>query len=267
MVEKGAVSRSVYKEYFLYGANVFTLIVLILFVILAQVICNASDIWVTYWTNNEEQRLRKDLNLTTVTTTVNPLESSTWDGDILTTLPSYVLNLNSTLVLNATNSTEPAEYQREQVLKADYTQNEYIYIYTIVIVLSVLLTTFRSMFFFKVCMNASKNLHNTMFSNVLEATMRFFDTNPSGRILNRFSKDIGSVDELLPSSMLDALQIFMVMLGILCMVFIVTPWMVGPAVILTALYILIRNVYLSTAQDIKRLEGISMSPQSVLLIN
>lgn len=32
-----------------------------------------------------------------------------------------------------------------------------------------------------------------MFNGVVSAKMRFFDTNPSGRILNRFSKDIGQV--------------------------------------------------------------------------
>lgn len=45
-------------------------------------------------------------------------------------------------------------------------------------------------------MRASKVLHNKMFSSILGATMRFFDTNPSGRILNRFSKDMGAIDEM-----------------------------------------------------------------------
>lgn len=200
--------------------------------------------------------------------TINPEDSDPTQSapteSILTTLLPDVTDLNFIEYANITNGTE---YLQEGLTY--YTQNEYIYIYTIFIVLTILLTTFRSIFFFKVCMNASKNLHNSMFSNVIQATMRFFDTNASGRILNRFSKDIGAVDELLPSSMLDALQIFMLMLGILCMVFIVTPWMVGPAVILSALYILIRNVYLATAQDVKRLEGISTSSIRVIyyLIN
>lgn len=48
-----------------------------------------------------------------------------------------------------------------------------------------------------------------MFSNILAATMRFFDTNPSGRILNRFSKDMGVVDEILPRMFLDSIQVYM----------------------------------------------------------
>lgn len=70
----------------------------------------------------------------------------------------------------------------------------------------------------RVCMNASKALHNKMFNCILRAPMKFFDTNPSGRILNRFSKDMGAVDEVLPKVVLETLQIFFIMLGILGMV-------------------------------------------------
>lgn len=37
-----------------------------------------------------------------------------------------------------------------------------------------------------------------MFNGIISTSMRFFDTNPSGRILNRFSKDMGATDEFLP---------------------------------------------------------------------
>lgn len=80
----------------------------------------------------------------------------------------------------------------------------------------------------------------------------------SGRILNRFSKDMGAVDELLPRAMIDALQILLVMSGILAMVMLVNPWMIIPMVIIGFIFYGIRTMYLATAQDIKRLEGISM---------
>jgi ATP-binding cassette subfamily C (CFTR/MRP) protein 4 len=44
-------------------------------------------------------------------------------------------------------------------------------------------------------------MHDNMFAKVLRSKMIFFDTNPVGRVLNRFSKDIGLVDELLPDTM------------------------------------------------------------------
>lgn len=140
----------------------------------------------------------------------------------------------------------------------EHSQDFYIYLYTLFIIGSIVLTTLRSLLFFKVCMKASKNLHNTMFSNLLRATMRFFDVNPSGRILTRFSKDMGQIDETLPRAMLDALQIFMVMSGILVMVFIVTPWMIVPAVFLAVIFLYIRIIFLASGQDVKRLESISM---------
>lgn len=60
-------------------------------------------------------------------------------------------------------------------------QEFYIMMYTIFIILSMILTPARSFMFYKIFMNASKGLHKKMFSNVLAAPMRFFDTNPSGK--------------------------------------------------------------------------------------
>lgn len=78
-----------------------------------------------------------------------------------------------------------------------------------------------------------------------------------GRILNRFSKDIGAIDDFLPSVTLEAMQIFLVMIGIIAMVVIVNPLMLIPTVALGILFNYIRIIYLASSQDIKRLEGIS----------
>lgn len=45
-----------------------------------------------------------------------------------------------------------------------------------------------------------------MFQSISKAVMRFFNTNTSGRILNRFSKDMGAIDEFLPNAMIDCTQ-------------------------------------------------------------
>ena len=80
-------------------------------------------------------------------------------------------------------------------------------IYGCLIIACMFVTILRSVMFIKSCMTSSINLHNAMFSSILRGAMLFFDTNPSGRILNRFSKDIGAIDEMLPRHMLESIQV------------------------------------------------------------
>lgn len=82
-----------------------------------------------------------------------------------------------------------------------------ISLYTCITILMIAIALSTSYAFYNLCMKASNNLHNSMFSKIVYATMFFFNTTPSGRILNRFSKDMGSVDEMLPLTLGDALQV------------------------------------------------------------
>lgn len=103
----------------------------------------------------------------------------------------------------------------------------------------------------------SQKLHDMAFSALIRTGMRFFDTNPSGRILNRFSKDIGAIDELLPKAILDAGQICLMMVGSLIVSCAVNPLFLIPIVFLGTVFYWIRKVYLKTSKNIKRMEGMS----------
>ena len=48
---------------------------------------------------------------------------------------------------------------------------------------------------------AAKVLHNRMLNSVIHSTTRWFDTTPSGRIVNRFSRDQETVDGQLAQSL------------------------------------------------------------------
>lgn len=48
------------------------------------------------------------------------------------------------------------------------------------------------------CMNSARIMHDGLFSNMLLWSMANFDTTPFGRILNRFSRDIDTIDNILP---------------------------------------------------------------------
>jgi ATP-binding cassette subfamily C (CFTR/MRP) protein 4 len=107
------------------------------------------------------------------------------------------------------------------------------------------------------CMRASRKLHDNMFNSISRATMRFFNINSSGRILNRFSKDMGAVDELLPIALIDCLQIGLTLLGIIIVVAISNPWLLIPTFLISFLFYYLRVIYISTGRSVKRLEGIS----------
>lgn len=134
-----------------------------------------------------------------------------------------------------------------------------IYYFTGINILVIIFSLTRSILFFHLAAKSSNTLHNRMFQGVTHAAMHFFNTNPSGRILNRFSKDLGQVDEILPSVMMDVLQIVLLIIGIVVVLCIVNLWYLLVTVILAAIFYLLRSFYLNTSRDVKRLEAISKS--------
>lgn len=103
--------------------------------------------------------------------------------------------------MSQSNSTEI----NEDELQAERQQNIYIYSSSILAVLVLTLT--RSFSFFKMCLRASITLHDKLFRGIIRAKMFFFNSHPSGRILNRFSTDIGNIDVHLPIAMMDCLVV------------------------------------------------------------
>ncbi|XP_044752049.1 ATP-binding cassette sub-family C member 4-like isoform X2 [Coccinella septempunctata] len=253
LIERGSMSFSVYKDYYRAGASTFFLLIEILLLILAQTACNGGDLWVTFWTNNVG-KVETYSKLSTGT-------SMNTEPSIISNSTDYFKTTMEPQVNTTFESFSTTETSLVNIVPSDASNNVfYIQVYTLFIVIAIVLTTLRSLLFYKICMNASINLHNLIFTNVLQATMRFFDTNPSGRILNRFSKDMGSIDELLPYATLMAAQVFLVAAGILSMTFIKSWWMIFPTIILGAILNWFRKVFMKAAQDVKRLEGITKAP-------
>jgi hypothetical protein len=68
----------------------------------------------------------------------------------------------------------------------------------------------RSASFYTFALFTTKTLHERMLSSVTQTRTRFFDLNPIGRILNRFSKDIGNIDDVLPLTLYDLCQVHLI---------------------------------------------------------
>ncbi|KAA0052500.1 ABC transporter C family member 12-like [Cucumis melo var. makuwa] len=107
---------------------------------------------------------------------------------------------------------------------------------------------------------ASRRLHDTMLSSILRAPMVFFHTNPIGRIINRFAKDLGDIDRALANMMSAFLGQLWQLLSTFVLIGIVSPislWAITPLLIVFyAAYL----YYQSTSREVKRLNSISRSP-------
>uniref|UniRef100_A0A4W3I7X0 Multidrug resistance-associated protein 4 n=1 Tax=Callorhinchus milii TaxID=7868 RepID=A0A4W3I7X0_CALMI len=118
----------------------------------------------------------------------------------------------------------------------------------------------RSLMIFEVLVNSSQELHNRMFNSIIRAPVLFFDQNPIGRILNRFSKDIGHLDDLLPYTCLDFSQTFLQILGVVAVAVSIIPWILISVCPLFIVFFYLRRYFLQTSRDIKRMESTTRSP-------
>uniref|UniRef100_G3NJD7 Multidrug resistance-associated protein 4 n=1 Tax=Gasterosteus aculeatus aculeatus TaxID=481459 RepID=G3NJD7_GASAC len=125
---------------------------------------------------------------------------------------------------------------------------------------SVVFGFLRSLVFFNVLVSSAQTLHNSMFNAILRTPVHFFDINPIGRILNRFSKDIGYLDSLLPWTFVDFIQVLLQVIGVIAVAAVILPWILIPVVPLFAVFLFLRFYFLQTSRDIKRLESTTRSP-------
>ena len=107
---------------------------------------------------------------------------------------------------------------------------------------------------------ASRKLHERMAYAIFRSPMSFFETTPSGRILNRFSSDIYRVDEVLARTFNMLFVNVARSFYTLILVVVSTPVFVALVIPLGALYLYIQRYYLRTSRELKRLDSISRSP-------
>ncbi|KAG0032210.1 hypothetical protein BGZ81_011465 [Podila clonocystis] len=107
---------------------------------------------------------------------------------------------------------------------------------------------------------ASQRLHNNLLNNVLRLPMSFFDTTPVGRIVNRFSSDCFSIDEVIPWGFHDMLFCGVSTFGSLIVIAVATPWFLAIVPPVMATYVVVQSYYIASSRAFKRIESITKSP-------
>uniref|UniRef100_A0A8C1G2F2 ATP-binding cassette, sub-family C (CFTR/MRP), member 6a n=1 Tax=Cyprinus carpio carpio TaxID=630221 RepID=A0A8C1G2F2_CYPCA len=107
---------------------------------------------------------------------------------------------------------------------------------------------------------ASRHLHLELLNNVLHSPMSFFESTPSGNLLNRFSKEIDAIDCMIPDGLKMMLGYVFKLLEVCIIVLMATPFAGVIILPLTLLYAFIQSFYVATSCQLRRLESVSRSP-------
>ncbi|KAG1864676.1 P-loop containing nucleoside triphosphate hydrolase protein [Suillus subalutaceus] len=109
-------------------------------------------------------------------------------------------------------------------------------------------------------LQASRSLFFRLLQRLTRAPARFFDTTPIGRILNRFTTDINTIDGALQTSARAALSGVLNFLASFTVIIVVIPALAPFALVIAWLYIRIAPRFVQAQRDLRRLESVSLSP-------
>lgn len=148
---------------------------------------------------------------------------------------------------------------RETDTKGLY-QPKVIYIYLGMAVGTLIALLVRGIFFYYHTLNGANHLHNQMLTGLLHTPIRFYESNPSGRILNRVSKDQQVVDEILPFTIFEAAQLLLMAAGAVIITCIINWWSIFLVISIVSLLYILYRYYMKLNYQLKRLEGVTRSP-------
>ncbi|XP_021076051.1 multidrug resistance-associated protein 9 isoform X1 [Mus pahari] len=114
--------------------------------------------------------------------------------------------------------------------------------------------------FTNITLMASSSLHNRVFNKIVRSPMSFFDTTPTGRLMNRFSKDMDELDVRLPFHAENFLQQCFMVVFILVIMAAVFPVVLVVLAGLAVIFLILLRIFHRGVQELKQVENISRSP-------
>lgn len=119
---------------------------------------------------------------------------------------------------------------------------------------------FKTFYTFLYGIYASRKIFQKLLHKVLRAKLRFFDTTPIGRIMNRFSKDIEATDQELTPYLHGATYTLIGCIATVMLITFITPQFISIAILVGVLYYFIGLFYMAGSRELKRLDSTTKSP-------
>eukprot|EP00750_Incisomonas_marina_P008481 INCI15489.3.p1 GENE.INCI15489.3~~INCI15489.3.p1 ORF type:complete len:1480 (-),score=235.88 INCI15489.3:489-4928(-) len=221
--QEGAVTCDVVRKY---GAAMGPCVMGFLFIIsfiFPQLLRILSDLWLLLW-----------------------LEDGVNSGEGLN-----LWEMNGSIAAEAARTVNETGY---------FPQTYYYAVYVCVAIALALMAILQMSFAHCLMLRAGSALHDRVFRVVLRGTMAFFDTNPTGRILNKFGADMDQIDVQLPESLESVLTMMFFTLVTLVVISVVLPWFLVALAIVLIGYGALTMVFRKSVRQFKRMNAIAKSP-------
>lgn len=247
----GSVKIKLYKFYCTLLGNWVFLLFIFIAVFGSKGLDVISNWWLKEWSQSYEQSFPADNNSFHMYTPLHRLEpanqftSNQWPA-ASTSLFANPLSTNDSAV----------SYKNESASRL----NRYLGIYVLINISQIAVIVLSYAAIFAGGIRASRNLYVMLLNRVFCAPLRFFDTTPVGRIVNRFAKDFEIIDSSVPTN---ALQFVIQLTALLFIVCVATS--IFPALIVIMIAVAFINVYfglkfVSASRELKRMDSVSRSP-------
>ncbi|KAL8042899.1 hypothetical protein ABFX02_09G082600 [Erythranthe guttata] len=144
--------------------------------------------------------------------------------------------------------------------ESKYSTTFYLVILCMFCIVNSSLTLVRAFAFAFGGLRAAIRVHDQLLRNLIDAPVSFFDQTPSGRILNRLSSDLYTIDDSLPFILNILLANFVGLLGIAIVLSIVQVMFLLVLIPFWFMYSKLQFYYRSTSRELRRLDSVSRSP-------
>ena len=107
---------------------------------------------------------------------------------------------------------------------------------------------------------ATKQLHNKLLYCVLRSDLKFFESTPNGRIINRFTKDIEATEDSIPSSIKSLIDCILSLGTTVIIISSSTPFVFLALIPVIIVYVLVQRYFIPSNRQLKRIQSASKSP-------
>jgi ABC-type multidrug transport system fused ATPase/permease subunit len=136
----------------------------------------------------------------------------------------------------------------------------YLVIYSCIGFGTVIISVAFVLSIFRLGLNISSTFHDDAVKGLLCAPLHFFHTNPVGRIINRLSSDVSSLDLEIAGSIISLLMSIAQLLSIVVLICVSNWILIILFVVLFAAYFYVFSIYQQSNREFRRIESVTKSP-------